>query len=152
MLQSDTIPAYYSGATYMNRVALLAVAIGFVLSIHPVNAQNAPVGDARTGVQLLHECEVASNENANLSPAEEGQAEYCIAYLDGLTDAFAFWRFDNDKHKGQVPPPACIPTGVTNFELAKVVVKYLNDHPNSLHDSYRVLAVVALQVAYPCNK
>jgi hypothetical protein len=37
-------------------------------------------------------------------------------------------------------------------EVATVVVKYLNDHPNKMHEKYFVVVILALADAYPCKK
>ena len=77
--------------------------------------------------------------NAQQSPTQEP------------TGAYLFWKNTNNTQKAKAYVPACIPEEATNFELARVVVKYLNDHPNQLHKSYRLLVMLALEDAYPCK-
>jgi len=45
----------------------------------------------------------------------------------------------------------CIPAEVSFNEAAKVVIKYLNDHPEKLHMADTVLIRTALVEAYPCK-
>jgi hypothetical protein len=46
----------------------------------------------------------------------------------------------------------CSPEGVTVSQVARVIVKYLNDHPEKLHEDYRVLSVEALQKVWHYSK
>ncbi|MGA2086582.1 MAG: Rap1a/Tai family immunity protein, partial [Terracidiphilus sp.] len=89
--------------------------------------------------------------NAPEDSAELAKGMHCLGYLSGVTDTYLFWKYTNNTQKAKVYVPACIPEGATNFELARVVVKYLNDHPNQLHKSYRLLVMLALEDAYPCK-
>jgi hypothetical protein len=80
-----------------------------------------------------------------------GKAQHCMGYLSGVTDTLSML-----KSLKQLNPSAatvCLPVdGITMLESAKVVVKFLNDNPNSLHMSYRMLVLVAFTQAYPCHK
>lgn len=136
----------------MKRIGLLTVVIGFALSTHPVNAQQSPTQEP-TGAQLLDECQVAAKggPNAPEDAAELAKGMRCLGYLSGVRDTYLFWKNTNNTQKAKAYVPACIPEEATNFELARVVVKYLNDHPNQLHKSYRLLVMLALEDAYPCK-
>ena len=75
----------------------------------------------------------------------------CAYYLRAMTDTFGLWQAFNDKEKRNNPPPVCVPETVTMRELAKVVVKYINDHPTSMHEEYGTAAFLALWFYYPCK-
>jgi hypothetical protein len=136
----------------MKRIALLAVVIGFGMSTHPAIAQQTPTQEP-TGAQLLDECQVVAKggPNAPEDAAELAKGMHCFGYLSGVADTYVFWKYTNNTQKAKVYIPACIPEEATTFELARVVVKYLNDHPNQLHNSYRLLVMLALEDAYPCK-
>jgi hypothetical protein len=55
---------------------------------------------------------------------------------------------------GELPPEKrfCHPDGVTRDQSARVVVKYLQSHPESLHLDFRDLAIAAFRRAWPCNE
>jgi hypothetical protein len=137
----------------MKRFVLLSFVIAFVLFIHPVNAQPASTQEPN-GAQLLAECQVAAKgiPKAPEDAVEFGKGMHCFGYLSGVADTYVFWKQINDSQKANMFVPACIPEEATNFELAKVVVKYLNDHPNQIHKSYRLLVGLAFENAYPCQK
>ncbi|GAB3733936.1 hypothetical protein GCM10028862_16690 [Luteimonas pelagia] len=44
----------------------------------------------------------------------------------------------------------CIPEGVTPKQLAKVIVKYADSHPENLHLSHH-MALVGIFRAFPCE-
>jgi hypothetical protein len=46
----------------------------------------------------------------------------------------------------------CPPISVTNGQAARIVVKYLRDHPEELHNFDTFLAFNALADAFPCQK
>jgi hypothetical protein len=47
---------------------------------------------------------------------------------------------------------ACIPNGVTNEQLVRVVVAFVEEHPADIHENFSVLAGVAMVSAWPCHK
>ena len=46
----------------------------------------------------------------------------------------------------------CHPDMVNNGQTARIVVKYLGDHPGELHKPDSALAFVALREPFPCRK
>jgi len=48
--------------------------------------------------------------------------------------------------------PYCAPEGITLGQRARVIVKYLRDHPKDLNLSGGLLAMVAMNEAYPYPK
>jgi len=133
----------------MKRLAFLAVAIALALSTHAVSAQAA---QEHTGVRLLEECQMALRDDDYI--IEHGaliKATSCLLYIRGVADTLSLWKDESDVAKAHLLPPACIPDGASNFEMANVVLKYLNDHPNKLHESYSLLVILALQDGYPCQ-
>jgi hypothetical protein len=60
------------------------------------------------------------------------------------------WNAVDSTHTQQAAH-GCIPFGVMPLEAIKVVVKYLNDHPEKLHEADTILVLSALSNAYPCS-
>ena len=46
----------------------------------------------------------------------------------------------------------CVPSGVNNGQVAEVVRKYLQDHPEKLHLVPSDLVINAIQTAWPCEE
>jgi hypothetical protein len=49
-------------------------------------------------------------------------------------------------------PIFCLPDGVTNGQLAKVVIKYLDDHPEDLHSTADSLCGVCVDESVPVSR
>jgi Rap1a immunity proteins len=46
----------------------------------------------------------------------------------------------------------CMPNAVTNGQMVRVVVKYIDDRPARMHENFKALAIEALRAAWPCEK
>jgi hypothetical protein len=46
---------------------------------------------------------------------------------------------------------ACIPPAVTMGEIARIVVRYVDDHPARQQEDFREIALEALRAAWPCS-
>ncbi len=46
--------------------------------------------------------------------------------------------------------PICLSSGVSEAQLAKIVVKYGDDHPEKLNTPSAWVVMTALQQAFPC--
>jgi hypothetical protein len=69
---------------------------------------------------------------------KEGQ---CLGIIRGLADSF------------YLPPPSpfCVPHGATNEQMVRVVVSYIDRHPEKMHLNFTNLAYNALREAWPCK-
>ena len=45
----------------------------------------------------------------------------------------------------------CVPNNVDNVQVARIIVKYLNENPEQLHKDDALVAIFALQKTFPCN-
>jgi hypothetical protein len=131
----------------------------FLLCVFAVTLLSSPMialaqAQDRTGRELLDECQNAAKPSTAeaRTALDDLKATHCLGYLNGARDAFQTWDVVNRKRHGGLPALACISPDAEVRELALVVVKYLNDHPNKLHENYTVLAFTALSEAYPCMK
>jgi Rap1a immunity proteins len=50
-----------------------------------------------------------------------------------------------------VPLPFCIPDEVTRGQVVRVVIKYIDQHPEQTHELFGFLAYDALKEAWPCK-
>jgi hypothetical protein len=46
----------------------------------------------------------------------------------------------------------CMPPQLTQRQLARGIVQYVNAHPARMHEDFRNLAVEAMQAAWPCKR
>ena len=100
------------------------------------------------GNQLLKSCEAALTVADGVVQTLEGSlmAGFCLGFVQGMSQMNDFYV--SNTQKGRIL--FCTPDGVTSGQAARLVVKYLRDHPELLHEDEFVLAVWALNVAFPC--
>jgi Rap1a immunity proteins len=118
------------------------------LNTHPAQAQS---GDQpHDGNSLLRDCTSAirlADGVAGISEDDVRRAMFCSGYLSGFLDAHALTTSFNGGKK-----LFCLPeSGISGEQAARVIVKFLQDHPERLHESARILAMIALQMAFPCK-
>lgn len=70
---------------------------------------------------------------------------YCLALVIGVNAGY-----EMGKGVDGTISHLCIPGEVTYGQMVRVVVKYLNDHPEELHHSSALLTVNALIGAFRC--
>lgn len=109
----------------MRRLLLLVLVL-------PLFAQDAP-----DGVFDAYDLKRALLADVRRSTHNSVMDSWSMGYIQGIADAL-----DNDGF--------CLPRNYAAGELKEVVVKYLNDHPEKLHESRGVVVGVALHNAFPC--
>ena len=111
-----------------------ALVVGIAL---PSLAQ-AQVSLGSSGTKLLENCtEHAKADLGTGVSVSWYQAGLCAGYVNGVWDV-------SDK--------ICTPKGSTLGQAIRVVLKYLNDHPERLHEHMAELVVDALRAAWPCKR
>lgn len=102
-------------------------------------AMSMPV-QALTGNELLKYCEEGNNEALKVHFQSNA---FCLGYVTGASEGLFY--ADNRN-------VVCFSDGVTVEQLKKVVMKYLNDNPQKLHESYVPLIYSSIKEAFPCKK
>ena len=105
------------------------------------------------GTGLLTHCEaairLADRQQPNDGDAQSGA--YCLGFVNGIMEMATDTAVTlvNSDHRTSLP---CAPAeGLTTGQAVRVVLKYLNLHPETLHKSAQLLVVVALREAFPCK-
>ena len=107
---------------------------------------------AADGKELLQKCEPIEklyDDPAALSSREASGVVYCLGYIDSFMETFDF------QAQAQIVPgvPYCLPEeDVPKKEIVKVVVDYLQKHPEELDKPAGYHIFLALREAYPCKK
>jgi Ssp1 endopeptidase immunity protein Rap1a len=107
------------------------------------------------GNQLLRACALAmhliDSPQAEIQALEKPQqaleAGYCLGLLRGLANMNMVWQ-DHTKDTSMF---FCLPTESTTGQWMRVVVKYLQEHPERLHEDDITLARLAFTSAFPCQ-
>ena len=125
-------------------VAILVAAM--LLSLSPVTSL-ANTGD---GNEVLKQCSalVRTADGGNNGSDDLSGTAYCAGLMTGITSTMTIWNTTREK-AGMIRiwcPPA-----ITSQQAARIVVKYMNEHPDDLHRTGAYLVMSALQDAYPCE-
>lgn len=120
--------------------ALLIVLVGAVLGLLPVSG--AAEEPALSGDVLLKHCESALKEQ---TPQSFG-AGFCVGMLRTLT--YIQPLLDSQYGKAGY----CLPQGLNDEQEVRIVVTYLQSHPERLKEEGQTLALDALHQAFPCKK
>jgi Rap1a immunity proteins len=81
-----------------------------------------------------------------ISRQSSSELRECESYINGLMDG-QVWAGYCGKGFAKLP---CIPLDVTTEQLARVVAKYGDDHPERLHEYAFEFVAEAIKAAYPC--
>ena len=90
-----------------------------------------------TGNDLLQSCADEDNEY---------KFALCAAYIQGAEEGHRLTSMLNKQDSFY-----CIPEKATHGQTAKVVSKYLKNHPEKLHETAIGLVYLALNGAFPCE-
>jgi hypothetical protein len=104
-----------------------------------------------TGAHIQDQCEKTSN---GTEPFSNG---FCAGFIDGVLEAQVMWEVFESKGsvgtlKRNPQLSFCLPAEVTNGQVVKIFTKYLDDHPEELHEPAALLLVTSLRKAFPCGK
>jgi hypothetical protein len=110
--------------------------LAFALSATPLRAQNT-----QDGSYLLVSCQITirvfENPDVALNKYEEWRDGFCRGIVEGVSDTSSL---------------VCQEEGVVFGQEVRIVVKYLQDHPEQLHLKNTKLVEMALAKAFPCSK
>lgn len=104
--------------------------------------------DSTRAEVLLNNCLMAERSLASdnrLSASDLAMGLSCMSYLRGMRDATTILNSLTGTQQ------MCVPETVTTSQLVRVVVKYLRDNPEKLHEHMGGRAFLAMVVAYPCK-
>jgi hypothetical protein len=104
-------------------------------------------GAAADGNTLLRDCQ--STVELYDSDGASGNAlnsQYCLGSINAVGSLSVLLNGAISKEK-----QFCLPGNTTNIQIARIVVKYINDHPNEMHYPEGYLVIGAFQDAFPCK-
>ena len=113
----------------------------FFIFISPYYAQS------EDGNNLLKQCSIAATITKDTTRGELREAMSCIGMLKGIVGLNRFYQI---KYKDEAF--FCMPEGVTIKQAILIVLKYLKEHPEELHEEETFLVTLAFKNVYPCKK
>ena len=119
------------------RASITATIVSLALASSGVSAAKLD------GSTLLRSCRTAVDQdgkaNIQLSSDESFGFGFCLGLVRGIVEMSGAMKL------------ICTPKEFDYTQMARIVVKRLEDHPETLHLSASPLAFTAIQEAFPCN-
>ncbi len=104
------------------------------------------------GNKLLEYCQVTLNQiDTRIPPSDFVTAlnsGRCLGFVKGVRSTMQILLSDEYHTRHRV----CFPTNSNDGQIIRVVVKYLKDNPERLHENETLLAMTAIQSAFRCNE
>jgi hypothetical protein len=126
----------------------LVLALLFI-SIPTMKSDEKPNFDISTSSGFRHICGALDKSESETNQAEKYGNVYCLAWIEGLFRGISVSEvMHNVLPNNRI---ACPPAGVDYYQIAHILRKYINDHPELEHNPTEGLAVLALQNAFQCK-
>ena len=123
-----------------------------ILLLPSVSFAEAPVDD---GNALLKNCNTALKALDGKISATKGEAAFCAGIcfgkVSGVVDAGTIINVFAESRGRNKQNVYCVPDNVSTAQATRVVVKYLKEHSEDLHQRDTALIVTALKEAFPCK-
>lgn len=103
------------------------------------------VAHAGNGNELLSHCQSAErflDEKGNF----DEKAAYCVGLMDGVKSSLILLKASTGSDQ-----MGCLPRNLSNAQGIRVLLKYLREKPENLHQEGSVLTMIALINAFPCK-
>lgn len=81
----------------------------------------------------------------------------CYGYLQGIRDANSLYISDSADVSFKIDGKSikqvkyCLPKKVTLGQEKKIITKWLNEHPQHLHQRFDITYVVVVRETFPCD-
>jgi len=100
-----------------------------------------------TGNDVLNDCPVVFDVDSASSPEQVFQGMHCVGYIAGINDMAALMQGLTKQNYFCLPKEEGLETG----QVMRVFLKWLHEHPESLHESARSLFISAMSNNFPCE-
>ena len=124
--------------------------IGSIVNSTTVPSGTGSPANVDDGNKFLSQCNEAikylDDEKANIDRV--GFAS-CVSYLEGFNHLSR--QYQNYLVRQKCTPLYCLPkNGIVNAQSVRIIVKYLKDHPDKIHENKISLVTKAFMEAFPC--
>ena len=119
--------------------------------------QSPPSQDViATGNDLLHSCTPMVrlfDGSLQFTHEELTSGFLCLGYIGGFIDGYNLGIETEKSQTGSSHPFFCLPPkdALPASQALRIVVKWLNEHPERLHQPKQVLITLAFKEAFPCK-
>ena len=129
----------------------------FVLLLSLVSGCWAQTTGKHDGNQLLEDCgALIRHADSGFKVSDDSYgAHWCLGYIQGFVGGLDVMAMAESKtyedYQKRKTSYVCFPEGSSYGQDVRVVVKWLNDHPETLHEDANTLTFTALRNAFPCD-
>jgi hypothetical protein len=103
----------------------------------------------RTADDLLQQCQDKTPDEL-IDPSNALMHGFCLGLFNGLiASSVAATLLKEQFNLGR--PLFCAPSGVTPDQARRSFLKWMNEHPENLHEDAIPHAVISLMKAFPCD-
>ncbi|MGI2118179.1 Rap1a/Tai family immunity protein [Shewanella oncorhynchi] len=129
----------------MNRFLLntLVITLIFFISANAYANGEEFLTKCRT---LIDSPDSLNNDDIIETSMGAGQCAGVISGIRHLNQFYEIHLVDTEKK-----PLFCIPKKASNKQLGKIIIKYIEDHPEQMHENAMNLVVIAFNKAFPCH-
>ena len=118
-----------------------ATAIGLIVGTSALAQQN----DKFTAKYLLPYCRDAINNKAPTMSSDAVMQGMCVGMVDALDFLMSELPEEDKKYR------SCPPSDATLKQTVQVVIKYINERPERMNESFKKLAIEAIREPWPCG-
>jgi hypothetical protein len=110
-----------------------------------------------TGADIMSKCkqavrDVDNDTSVDKPPVKSFDVGFCFGFIDGANSTQQVWTASDKTNHRNHAMGYCFSDAVTNGQMLRVFVKYLDDHPKELHEPAALLYIEAMRRAFPCGK
>jgi Rap1a immunity proteins len=155
----------------MRSLALTLVTLMLSPAVIPANPpQESKFQFPKDGNGLLDYCgevvNLLDSSSTQVDAETEMKSAWCVGYIQATEERILYWRMSAAiqvmayQQDGKPAPShmwadedfvsTCIPDEAPVAQLTRVVVKWLREHPEKLHELKGFLVIEALKSAFPC--
>lgn len=106
----------------------------------------ASQASATSTLDLYEKCRAATTPVDQATRKIYVEAMQCFAFIDGALGTAALF---GDLHGVKI---YCPPSGVTNIQVAKILVRFVDENPNFMHRQASAIFAAAMRSAFPCDE
>ena len=130
----------------------LIIYLGLFLG-HQFSVYAADPEHSFSGTFLLSMCTAAISHFDDKSAKNPLEYGYCVGYINGFRTGHTSTVFDQKRINKSANSKLlfCPSNDVTNIQMARVLVKFLQDRPQTLHLPADFLTMKAFTDAFSCN-
>lgn len=99
----------------------------------------------RTGNDFITPCKDYIREGG-LTPDQSFNAGMCAGVIKGVRMSLFYLGITTPQMS-----TACIPASITDGQITRIFLKFLDNYPEQLHNDATVLLITSLKAAFPCK-